>query len=146
MARFFTNSEDETLRLGGDFASESLKTGVVVALYGELATGKTSFIRGICEKLGVREHVASPSFTIVNEYDFRGGKVFHFDFYRVTSMAEIFDLGFEEYLGRDGICLIEWAERAKDLLPDSRFEVRFSLGRKENEREISIGQAAEVFS
>ncbi len=146
MERFFTKTEHETVRLGSDFAIERLKSGSVVALYGELATGKTSFIRGICEGLGVREHVASPSFTIVNEYDFPGGKVFHFDFYRVNSVAEILDLGFEEYLGRDGICLIEWADRAKVLLPDCRFEVRFSHGGKENEREVSIEQPAEVLS
>ena len=146
MAKFFTHSEDETVRLGRDFAVKSLKIGDVVALHGELGTGKTRFVKGICQGLGVQEHVASPTFTIVNEYHFPGGKLFHFDFYRVNSVAEILDIGFEEYLHREGICVIEWVDRAKDVLPDSRIDVWFSLGKKENEREISIEQTVGVRS
>ena len=131
-----TRSERETMNLGKAFAQQ-LKHGDVVAIYGELGTGKTRFIKGICEGLGVRAHVASPTFTIVHEYEFLGGRVFHFDFYRVNSVEEIRDIGFEEYL-EEGICVIEWAERAEELLPDRRYNVRLNLGARENEREVII--------
>ncbi len=144
MTKFFTNNEEETVRLGSDFAVKSLKAGDVVALYGEMGTGKTCFIKGICEGLGVREHIASPTFIIVNEYFFPGGKVFHFDFFRVNSEPEIRDVGFEEYLDRDGICVIEWADRVIGLLPDARFDIHLALGTRHNEREINIEQTVEM--
>lgn len=144
MSKFVTHNEQQTVNLGRHFALRRLKKGDVVALYGDLGSGKTRFIKGICEGLGVREHVASPSFTIVNEYAYPGGRVFHFDFYRVMSTAEILDVGFEEYLSRDGICVIEWADRAEELLPEQRFNIRFVLGEKEIDREITIEQTVEV--
>ena len=146
MAKFFTHSDDETVRLGKDFAARNLKPGDVVALHGELGTGKTRFVQGICEGLGVKGHVTSPTFTIVNEHDFPGGVLFHFDFYRVNSVTEILDIGFEEYLNRGGICVIEWADRAKEVLPESHVDVRFSFGKGENEREISIEHIVAVHS
>lgn len=146
MSRVITHSEDETKNLGKHFARRQLTIGDVVALYGELGTGKTCFIKGICQGFGVSEHVASPTFTIVNEYAFPGGKVFHFDFYRINSTAEIRDIGFEEYLDNDGICVIEWADRAKEFLPAHRFDVHLALGVNEKDREITIEQAVEVLS
>lgn len=145
MSTVVTHNELDTISLGKRFA-QRLKTGDVVAIYGELGTGKTRFIKGICEGLGVQEHVASPTFTIVNEYGFPGGKVYHFDFYRVNSIHEIRDVGFEEYVNNDGICVIEWADRAKELLPDRRYDVRLTLGTDENERTITIEEPAEVLS
>lgn len=137
MAVMVTHSEHETVSLGKSFAEE-LKLGDVVAIYGELGTGKTRFIKGVCEGLGVREHVTSPSFTIVNEYRFPGGMVYHFDFYRVDSLNEIRETGFEEYLTLDGICLMEWADRARSLLPDHRYDITLSLGADNNSRTIVI--------
>jgi len=134
--KYVTHNEGETVELGKQFSAQ-LKKGDVVALYGELGTGKTRFVQGICNGLDVREYVTSPTFTIINEYNGRM-KVYHLDFYRVESLEEIYDLGFEEYCDSDGVCLIEWAEAAQELLPSKRYEVWLKRGASEMEREIEI--------
>ncbi len=139
MNSYITQSEQETINLGSEFAKTKLKAGDVVALFGDLGSGKTRFVQGICKGFGITEHVASPSFTIVNEYNTGSLKIYHFDFYRVKSIDEIVDIGFDDYINADGICVIEWAERVTGLL-GSRFEVHFSLGDAENIREIKIVQ------
>ena len=143
MTRIVTRSEDETVALGRKTAHR-LKPGDVVAFYGDLGSGKTRFIKGICQGLGVQEHVASPTFTIVNEYRVGSLMICHFDFYRVQSVPEILDLGFEEYLNSDAISLIEWAEKARLLLPANRYEIRMRLGQNEQSREITIDECADV--
>lgn len=143
MERTVTRSEKETLAFGRAFA-QTLQLGDVVAVFGDLGTGKTRFIKGICDGLGIREHVASPTFTIVNEYVYPGGTVYHFDFYRIESLSELREIGFEEYLERPGICVIEWADRVLPLLPERRYNVMMNLGAAENEREIWIEQQMEV--
>ncbi len=137
MNSYITQSEQETINLGSEFAKTNLKAGDVVALFGDLGSGKTRFVQGICKGFGITEHVSSPSFTIVNEYNTGSLKIFHFDFYRIKTIDEIVDIGFDDYINGDGICIIEWAERVTDLL-GSRFEVHFSLGDTENIREIKI--------
>ena len=106
MAELTTHSEQETVSAGKAFATR-LAPGSVVALFGDLGAGKTRFIKGICEGLGIQKHVSSPTFTIVHEYPVAGGTIYHFDFYRVRSVQEVVDLGFEDYLRTDSICLIE---------------------------------------
>lgn len=140
---FRTYSEDETILAGIKFAKR-LTSGSVVALFGDLGTGKTRFIKGICNGLGVQEHVASPTFTIVNEYTCNTVKIFHFDFYRIKSVIEIKEIGFYEYIYNDGVCVIEWADRVQELLPLNRFDVHLSLGENEFTREISIEDIIEV--
>ncbi|MBI5022481.1 MAG: tRNA (adenosine(37)-N6)-threonylcarbamoyltransferase complex ATPase subunit type 1 TsaE [Ignavibacteriales bacterium] len=134
-----THSELETISAGKEF-SELIRSRTVVALSGDLGAGKTRFIKGVCEGLGVTEHVASPTFTIVNEYQGRSLKIFHFDFYRINSAAELQEIGFEEYVQAGGVCLIEWANRVKEILPDQRIDMTFSLGKDENERIIIINE------
>ena len=138
-----THSEEETINVGMEF-SRSLKHGDVVVLFGDLGSGKTRFVQGVCKGLGVREHVASPTFTIVNEYAVDALKIYHFDFYRVKSLREIRDIGFEEYINGEGICLIEWAEKAQELLPPQRYDVHLNLGVNEHTRDMTIEQVAEV--
>ena len=138
-----THSEEETIQQGILF-SQRLKRGDVVALHGDLGSGKTRFAKGICKGLGVKEHVASPTFTIVNEYKGTDISIYHFDFYRVTSLPEILDIGFEEYLNGDGICIIEWAEKTHSLLPPERFDVELKLGSDEDTRSIVIEEVREV--
>ena len=140
---FRTYSEDETILAGIKFAKR-LTSGSVVALFGDLGTGKTRFIKGICNGLGVQEHVASPTFTIVNEYTCNTVKIFHFDFYRIKSVIEIKEIGFDEYIYNDGVCVIEWADRVQELLPLNRFDVHLSLGENVFTREISIEDIIEV--
>lgn len=140
MTKFISNSERETVAFGEEFARTKLKAGDVVALIGELGSGKTRFIKGICSGLGVTEHVSSPSFTIVNEYASDRCKIFHFDFYRITSISELKEIGFDDYIYNDGICVIEWADRVMDLLPPNRYDVLFTLGESETVREIVINK------
>ena len=137
MKTIVTNSESETISLGVE-TGRLLRPGDIVSFYGDLGVGKTRFIKGICQGLGVREHVSSPTFVIVNEYRTTSLNVYHFDFYRVTSIAEIRAIGFEEYIDRGGICLIEWAEKCEELLPPHSYRVRMKLGKDEFLREITI--------
>jgi tRNA threonylcarbamoyladenosine biosynthesis protein TsaE len=132
-----THSEEATIRAGKVFSSR-LIPGAIVALYGDLGTGKTRFIKGICEGLGVRDHVTSPTFTIVNEYHGADMPVYHFDFYRINSISEMQEIGFEDYVTGEGICLIEWADRITELLPPERFDIHLRLGSSDQDREMII--------
>jgi len=146
MMQFYkTHSEDETITLGVEFAKR-LTIKSVVTLFGDLGTGKTRFIKGVCKGLGVQEHVASPTFTLLNEYTGKEMNVFHFDFYRIKTISELDEIGFDEYLYSDGVCLIEWADRVKALLPSNRIDVFLKLGEDENTREISVHEIVEVES
>ena len=99
----------------------------VFAFYGTMGTGKTTFIRAVCEALGVNEPVTSPTFSIVNEYKTAAGaKVFHFDFYRIRRLEEAYDIGFEDYLYSGDLCFIEWPELVEELLPADAVEVRIT--------------------
>ncbi len=134
--RIVTSSEDETVMLGKRFAS-ALKAGDVVALYGDLGSGKTQFVKGVCAGIGVTEHVTSPTFTLINEYRNHGGiPLFHLDLYRLRSFDEVLSLGIEEYLDDDGVSMIEWAEKAERILPREKYSVRFRVIDGVNRREI----------
>jgi tRNA threonylcarbamoyladenosine biosynthesis protein TsaE len=137
-----TSSEQETLALARSFARR-LARGDVVALTGELGTGKTRFVKGVCEAFGASQRVSSPSFIILNRYagvdaDNREMFLYHLDLYRIRSLEEIYDLGYEEFLYGDGITLIEWSEQLGDLLPPRRYDVRLSYGETDTGRRISI--------
>ena len=137
-----TSSEQETLALAGAFARR-LQRGDVVALRGELGTGKTRFVKGICEAFGASQRVSSPSFIILNRYEAKDQHhrellIYHLDLYRVRSVEEIYDLGYEEFFYGDGITLIEWAEQLGDLLPSNRYDVHLSYGKLDSERTITI--------
>ena len=145
MRRSLSSSEEQTLAMGEEFAG-GLHAGDVVAVYGDLGSGKTRFIKGICKGLGVREHVVSPTFTIVTEYQYPGGRVYHFDFYRLRSTDELKEIGFDEYLSGEGICIIEWADRVQAFLPERRFNVRLDYGASTDVRAITIEQSQEMIS
>lgn len=96
------------------------------AFYGKMGAGKTTFIRALCEALGTTDVVTSPTFAIVNEYDTASGRpIYHFDFYRIKRITEVYDLGYEDYFydSRGGICLMEWPELVEELLPDDTVRV-----------------------
>ena len=95
----------------------------IFLFYGDMGAGKTTFIKSLCEVLGVRESVTSPTFYIVNEYRGADATVYHFDFYRLKSQTEAFDMGYEEYFYSRAYCFIEWPEKIADLLPDSYLKV-----------------------
>ena len=132
--KLITHGENETEQAGAKLA-EKLRAGDVVALFGDLGAGKTAFVRGLCRGLGIEYQVSSPTFTIVNEYP---GKVplFHFDMYRLNSADELFEIGWEDYLERGGICAVEWSENVKEaFLPGT---IMVSIKKiDENTREIT---------
>ena len=121
-----THSAAETRALGARFAA-LLGPGELVALTGELGAGKTCFIQGICAGLGVSETVNSPTFVLINQYSgLRKDiaiSIYHFDFYRLSGPGELDSFGAEEFFDGDGICLVEWAERAAERLPPRRWQV-----------------------
>ncbi len=132
-----THSPAETRALGARLARR-LWPGTVVAFTGGLGAGKTAFISGMAEGLGVTDRVTSPTFTIVNEYE--GGRLplFHFDMYRLGGADELFDIGWEDYLGRGGICAVEWSENVAGAIEPDAVRVSIAPGEAENERIITI--------
>ncbi len=133
--KYSTEDVNGTLKVAASFA-RTLDRGAVVALTGELGTGKTVFTRGVAQALGVKEKVTSPSFTLINEY--HGDiDIYHMDFYRLNSIKEILDIGVEDCFFDNSICLVEWAEKMGDLLPDSTIKVLIRHIEK-NYREIII--------
>ena len=132
---YITHSESETEDLGARFAAQ-LPAGAVIALYGDLGCGKTAFVRGMARGMGLDAAVTSPTFTIVNEYD--GPRpLFHFDMYRLGSADELFDIGWEDYLARGGVCAVEWSENVPGAFEGDEIAVRFEKT-GDNDRKITI--------
>ena len=134
--RFISDSVEETERLGAELAAQ-LPAGAIIAFTGDLGAGKTAFVRGMAQGLGIAERVTSPTFTIVNEYEGGSRPLFHFDLYRLCGSDELFDIGWEDYLARGGICAVEWSERAADAMEDC-IRVDISRGKSDGQRIITI--------
>ena len=115
---FLTNSPEETEKVGAALG-RILNPGTVIAYRGDLGAGKTAFTRGLARGLGYAEPVTSPTYTIVNEY--LGGRLplFHFDMYRLASSDDLWDIGWDDYLDRNGVCAVEWSENVADALEDA---------------------------
>ena len=106
------------------FVNEALPGHSVIAFYGKMGAGKTTFIKALCEELGVEDVITSPTFAIVNEYEASEGSIYHFDFYRIKRLEEVYDMGYEDYFYEPGaLCLIEWPELIEELLPDTVLRV-----------------------
>lgn len=135
--QYITHSPEETRALGCKLA-QALSGGAVVAFTGDLGAGKTAFVSGMARGLGVEERVTSPTFTIVNEYE--GGRLplFHFDMYRLGSADELFHIGWEDYLARDGVCAVEWSENVEEALDGDTIRVDISRGGEDNTRVITV--------
>ena len=118
MMQITTHSADETQALGQKLASR-LAPGDVIAYFGDLGAGKTASTRGLAQGLGITDPVTSPTYTIVNEYLSGRIPLFHFDMYRLSSSDELFDIGWEDYLSRGGVCAVEWSENVEDALQDA---------------------------
>lgn len=132
---YITNSPEETEKVGEALA-QSLRPGMVIAYLGDLGAGKTAFTRGLARGLGCRELVTSPTYTIVNEY--LGGRLplFHFDMYRLRSADDLWDIGWEDYLERGGVCAVEWSENVAEAMEEPITITIEKLG--ENQRRITI--------
>lgn len=131
-----TESPTETWQLAAEFFG-TLKRGDVVACHGDLGAGKTCFIQGIAHAMDIREPVSSPTYTLINEYR-AALPLYHMDLYRLAGPEEAFDLGLDEYIDGDGITIIEWAERAGELLPERTLHLIFEHGAHEYQRTIKL--------
>ncbi len=146
MELFLSKSPEETVDFAATFAS-TLNRNDVVALIGELGSGKTQFVKGVCRFFRVRDLVSSPTFVMLHRYEGRDRSekeilLYHFDLYRIKSPSEVLELGYEEFFSGNGICLIEWADMLGTLMPPNRIEIRFALGSDDRERRIEIARAS----
>ena len=132
---FETNSPTQTEEIGAALG-KIIEPGTVIAYRGDLGAGKTAFTRGLAKGLGCTEIVTSPTYTIVNEY--LGGRIplFHFDMYRLRSSDDLFDIGWEDYLDRGGVCAVEWSENVDDAMEEAIYITIEKLG--EDSRRITI--------
>lgn len=114
-------SYDDTQKIAAEIAG-SLKGGEFIAMYGDLGAGKTAFVQGLAKALGITSHITSPTFTIINEYEGRL-PLYHFDVYRIADCDEMYEIGYDEYINGDGVCIIEWAELIEDIFPDKYYKI-----------------------
>ena len=135
MAEFISHSQLETEEVGRKLA-EKLPGGSVVAMYGDLGAGKTAFVRGMAQGMGLSCRGSSPTFTIVNEY-LGQRELIHFDMYRLSSADELFDIGWEDYLNRGAVCAVEWSENVQDAFFGDEVVVRIEK-LNDTDRKITI--------
>ena len=135
LKEYLTASEQETEQVGADFASR-LPGGSVVAMYGDLGAGKTAFVRGMAKGMGLNCRVTSPTFTIVNEY-LGDRELIHFDMYRLSSADELFDIGWEDYISRGAVCVVEWSENVSDAFFGDEYTVSIQK-LSDNKRKITV--------
>ena len=138
-----SHSPEDTEDIGARLA-EQLEPGAVVGFTGDLGAGKPAFTRGLARGLGIPDRITSPTFTIVNEYE--GGRLplFHFDMYRLGSADELFDIGWEDYLRRGGVCAVEWSENIADALEEDAVRVDIRRGASDQERVITIAGVSKL--
>ncbi|MBP5376306.1 MAG: tRNA (adenosine(37)-N6)-threonylcarbamoyltransferase complex ATPase subunit type 1 TsaE [Bacteroidaceae bacterium] len=115
----------------------------VFAFYGKMGAGKTTFIKAVCEELGVKDVINSPTFAIVNEYmDGEGEPIYHFDFYRIKNQQEVLDIGYEDYVYSGNVCFMEWPELIENLLPDDA--VKVTIEEEEDGRRVKFSQSPKL--
>lgn len=138
MTKEYTTAGEEQTEALGVRLGQLIQPGAVIAYTGDLGAGKTAFTRGMARGLGIPDRVTSPTFTIVNEYE--GGRLplFHFDMYRLGSSDELFDIGWEDYLARGGVCAVEWSENVDDALDEDAIRVDIRRGVQDDQRVISV--------
>jgi len=136
-----THSPEETEAVGAALGRQ-LKPGTVIAYQGDLGAGKTAFTRGVACGLGAKESVTSPNYTIVNEYLSGKYPLFHFDMYRLASSDDLFDIGWEDYLDRGGVCAVEWSENVADAMENAIVVTIEKLG--EDSRKITLEGGPEL--
>ena len=142
---FITHSPEDTEKIGEALA-KNLQPGTILAYRGDLGAGKTAFTRGLARGLGCKETVTSPTYTIVNEY--LGGRLplFHFDMYRLASSDDLWDIGWEDYLEREGVCAVEWSENVADAMENAVTVTIEKLGETTRRITIEGGQGYADFS
>lgn len=136
MKKIFLKNEDSTIRLGQEVA-KLLFEGFILCLNGDLGAGKTCMTRSIAKTLDIEDDITSPTFTIINEYETGRLNLYHFDVYRIGESEEMYDIGFEDYINSDGVCIIEWSDIIKDILPKDRLEMYISYSGEGREVELT---------
>lgn len=137
MEKIMIKNEIDTQDYGRTLAKK-LTPGTVIALIGDLGTGKTTLTKSIAQGLGIKEMITSPTFTIVQEYHDGRLPLYHFDVYRICDAEEMYELGYEEYFFGQGVCIVEWADLIMDLIPEDSIVIRIEYGSQEEERIYSI--------
>ena len=128
MNKIISISKIEELEKVADSIIENFTKNNIIAFFGSMGAGKTTLIKLICKKMGVTETISSPTFSIVNEYHLNSKrKIFHFDFYRIKSVEEVYDLGYEDYFYSNNFCFVEWPELVMKIMPSSYFKVQIKL-------------------
>ncbi|WP_018109100.1 tRNA (adenosine(37)-N6)-threonylcarbamoyltransferase complex ATPase subunit type 1 TsaE [Bacteroides propionicifaciens] len=133
------NSLDDIQQAAKEFVA-AMGENSVFAFYGKMGAGKTTFIKALCQELGVTDEITSPTFSIVNEYraDESGELIYHFDFYRIKTLEEVYDMGYEDYFYSGAICFIEWPELIEDVLPGDAVTVKIEELPEGGQRKITI--------
>ncbi len=144
MQQYITKGENETIELGRKLAPE-LKADGIIAITGDLGSGKTIFVKGLAKGLAIDEHITSPTFTLVHTYKGSDTTLHHFDVYRVCDEDELFEIGFYEYLHAGDICVIEWADLIRSIIPIQAVWVNIErTGNGDDERRITIERVNEA--
>ncbi len=141
MKRIFLEDENKTKELGEKLGN-LVDAGSIICLVGDLGAGKTTFTQSFAKSLGVDDYITSPTFTIVNEYQGRL-PLYHFDVYRIGCSEEMYDIGYDEYINSDGVCIIEWANLIEDILPDEYLKI--DINYKEIGRVVTFVPVGEKF-
>ena len=141
MVKIYLENEEKTREIGSKLG-ELLTPKSVICLIGDLGAGKTTMTQSLARALGVDDYITSPTFTIVNEYEGRM-PLYHFDVYRIGSSEEMYDIGFDEYIDGDGVCIIEWANLIEDILPDECLYIEMNY--KETGREMILTPKGEKY-
>lgn len=131
--RIIIENEEMTRRFGTELG-QKVKPGTVIALMGDLGTGKTTLTKAIAGGLGIEDVITSPTFTIVKEYDSGRLPLYHFDVYRIGNPDEMYELGYEEYFYGEGVCVVEWADLIEELIPEDAITIHIEYGEREGER------------
>lgn len=140
MQEYFSDSEQKTKEIAKKLAFH-LGKGSFLAVYGDLGVGKTAFVKGLAEGLGVSENIVSPTFTILRAYESGKLPLYHLDVYRIADEDELFEIGFDDYAEGDGICVCEWANLIPDALPEKRLDITIERI-SDHERRIVIEEVA----
>jgi len=134
---FVINNIDEIEKVAQDFLNY-FEDSRIFAFYGEMGVGKTTFIKVLCNLLGAKNIAKSPTFSIVNTYQTNNEPIHHFDCYRINSIKELVDIGYEEYFNSDSYCFVEWAEKAEEVLPDDTVKIKMTLNTYNLSRVIQV--------
>ena len=126
--------DEKDVKIFAEKTAKSVKVGDIIALFGDLGTGKTTFTKYFAKALGIDEDVKSPTFNILLEYE--GGKIplYHFDLYRLNDSEELFEIGYEDYFFGSGVCVVKWPEKGGDLIPENAKKIYMNYGKEEGER------------